>query len=274
MNQSNSAEMPAAVKEAGGEASFVELVGLRVARISSAELLDRIFGDLARSRGGSLITANVDFLQRAARSPDIRALYSRADLIVADGKPLLWAANLQGQPLPERVAGSDLVWTLAERAAREGRSLYLLGGAADAASRAAELLRSRFPTLRLAGHSNPWLSLPPSPEEIEPIRRELKRVRPDILFAGFGSPKQEYLVENLKHDLPATWMLGCGISLSFLAGDVPRAPQWMRRVGLEWVHRMLQEPRRLAPRYLGGNLPFALGLLVTSSWRRLLGRVR
>lgn len=272
MKHPNRNEAPDAEK--AGEAAFVELAGLRIARVSGADLLDRIFRDLARSRGGWLITANVDFLQRAARSPDVRALYSRADLILADGAPLLWAASLRGHPLPERVAGSDLVWTLAERAAREGRSLYLLGGAGEAASNAAERLRSRFPTLRIAGHSNPWLSLPPSPEEIEPIRRELSRVRPDLLFAGFGSPKQEYLLESLKDDLPATWMLGCGISLSFLAGDVPRAPRWMRRVGLEWVHRMMHEPRRLARRYIGGNLPFALGLLLKSSRRRLPGGAR
>jgi len=232
----------------------------------TAAVVDRIFGSLAKGRGGWVVTANLDFLQRASESIEVRQLYHGADLILPDGVPLLWAAHLQGRPLPEHVTGSDLVWILADAAAREERSLYLLGGAGDAASRAASRLSIRFPSLRVVGFSSPQVSLPPTPSEIEFIRRELKQVRPDLLYVGFGSPKQEYVIDALRRDFPATWMMGCGISLSFLAGDIPRAPVWMQRVGLEWFHRMVHEPRRLAPRYLQRNLPFALRLLL-ASWR-------
>lgn len=234
--------------------------GLPIVRLSTDEVVDRIFADLAVGRGGWVVTANLDFMQRAGENPLARDLYSRADMIVADGAPLLWAARLMGQPLPERVTGSDLVWILAERAAREDRSLYLLGGDGDAAQVAAEKLRKRYPGLRIVGHSNPSLSSPPSPAELQSIREDVLAANPDLLYAGFGSPKQELVIKALRNDLPSVWMMGCGISLSFIAGTHPRAPRWMQMAGFEWVHRLLSEPRRLAPRYLR-NIPYAIKLL-------------
>ena len=238
------------------------LAGLPIARLRADQVLDAVFSALKKGLGGWIVTANLDFVQRANADTDALALYREADLIVADGAPLIWAARLMGRPLAERVAGSDLVWSLAERAALEGRSLYLLGGDGEDAATAAETLRTRFPELRIAGVSNPWLSSPPTATELEGVRRDVLAAEPDLLYAGFGSPKQELVIEALRDALPATWMMGCGISLSLIAGTRPRAPRWMQIVGIEWVHRMWSEPRRLGPRYLR-NIPFAIGLL----WR-------
>ncbi len=240
------------------------LGGLPIARMDRRQVVDQIFAALARGCGGWLVTANVDFVQRSVSDPALRALYREADLIVADGAPLVWAARLKGQPLPERVAGSDLIWMLAERAEREGRSLYLLGGAGRAAERAAERLVERWPGLRIAGLASPWISIPPTPKELGQISDELQRVSPDLICVAFGSPKQELVISALRSKLPGAWMMGCGISLSFVAGDVRRAPRWMRRAGLEWVHRLAQEPQRLAGRYLLKNLPFAVRLLLSA----------
>jgi N-acetylglucosaminyldiphosphoundecaprenol N-acetyl-beta-D-mannosaminyltransferase len=118
--------------------SHVEIAGLPIARIGTASVLDHVFSELNDGRGGWLVTANLDFLQRADASQAARELYSQADLILADGMPLLWVARILGKSLPERVAGSDLVWSLAERAAVEGKSLYLLGGDPGAAAEAAD----------------------------------------------------------------------------------------------------------------------------------------
>jgi N-acetylglucosaminyldiphosphoundecaprenol N-acetyl-beta-D-mannosaminyltransferase len=240
--------------------AILELHGMSLARLDSRGVLDHVFGQLARGRGGWLITANLDFVRRHARDAELRALYDEADLRVADGMPLLWAARLQGDPLPERVAGSSLVTPIAERAAREGRSLYLLGGAPGASTRAGELLTARFPGLRVLGSSSPMLSDPPTAAEIAPLAAELGRLRPDLVLVGLGSPKQERLIRALRPLLPASWMMGVGISFSFLAGDVRRAPRWMQRTGLEWIHRLAQEPRRLARRYLIEDLPFSFVL--------------
>lgn len=250
--------------EGGSPVDAVELGGLAVARIGSEELLDRVFGALARRRGGWIVTANLDIVQRAERDPDRRALYSEADWIVPDGTPLLWAARLRGRPFPERLAGSDLVWSLAARAAREGRSLYLLGGEGDAAAKAGAALARFAPGLRVVGSASPRLSSPPGEAELRALRDTLVPLAPDLLFVGLGSPKQEEVIRALRPALPGCWMMGCGISLGFLAGDVPRAPRWMQRLGLEWLHRLAQEPRRLAHRYLVQNLPFSVRLLARS----------
>ncbi len=189
-------------------------------------------------------------------------LYDAAEIRVADGMPLVWACWVQGDKLPERVPGSSLVWPVMERAAQEGRSVsvYLLGGAPGAGERAAKVLVDKYPSLKLCGASSPVIESPPSSTDVELVLAELAKARPDILLVGLGSPKQEQLIRVLREHLPSTWMVGVGISFSFIAGDLRRAPAWMRKTGIEWVHRMIQDPRRLAKRYLVDDLLFALRL--------------
>jgi len=248
------------------DADTAELLGLRFARLTRDQVVDRVARALERGQGGWLFTPNVDYMRRVAKEPSARALLSGADLTVADGIPLLWAARLQGRPLPDRVAGSDLVWLLAERAARDGRSIYLLGGDPGAAEKAARELQKRWPGLRIAGTSSPRISSTPTVEELQGVRTALETTLPDLVYVGLGAPKEERLISNLRSDFPRTWWIGVGISLSFMSGDIRRAPSWMQRAGLEWLHRLSQEPRRLARRYLLEDLPFALRLLVWS-WR-------
>lgn len=245
----------------------VELLGLRFASLTPAEVVDHVARALARGEGGWLLTPNVSYLRRAASDPEAHALLAGASLTVADGIPLLWAARLQGCRLPARVAGSDLVWLLAERAARDGRSLYLLGGNPGVAEEAGRRFRARWPALHIAGSSSPRISSRPTAAELRELRAALEAARPDLVYLGFGAPKEERLIAALRPALPRAWWLGIGISLSFVAGEVRRAPGWVQRVGLEWLHRLLQEPRRLVRRYLLEDLPFALRMLA-GSWRR------
>jgi N-acetylglucosaminyldiphosphoundecaprenol N-acetyl-beta-D-mannosaminyltransferase len=249
----------------------VSLMGLHLAKIDRHGLLDHMFAALAAGRGGWLVTANLDFVRRYVRDPEVRALYDAAEIRVADGTPMLWACRLQGEHLPGRIPGSSLIWLLAERAAAEGRSVYLLGGTEEANRRAAVVLADKYPGLKLAGRSSPRVASPPSPADVEKVLAELASARPDILLVGLGSPKQEHLIRALRPQLPATWMVGVGISFSFVAGEIKRAPRWMRKAGIEWVHRMAQEPRRLARRYLLHDLPFAARLFVHAAVVRLRG---
>ena len=182
--------------------------------------------------------------------------------------PLVWASKLQGTPLPTRIAGSALVWDLMARAERDGRSVYLLGGLPEGNAGAANVFREKFPTLNLVGNSSPWISLPPTETEIDAIHEVLKASPPDLLLVGFGSPKQELVIEALRTRFPGTWMVGVGVSFSFAAGQVSRAPVWMQKSGLEWVHRMAQDPKRLIRRYLIEDLPFAFRLFGQAAWRR------
>ena len=172
------------------------LLGMRLACTHTAGLLDHVFTCLAEEQGGWLITANLDFLRRYVRDADSRALYAAADLRVADGMPLVWAARLQGDRLPERVAGSGLVPLIAERAAREGRSIYFFGGEPNANTGAVAVLRNRWPALIVCGSSSPMVSSPPSSQEVVTLRDELVKSRPDILLVGLGSPKQEQLIRG------------------------------------------------------------------------------
>ena len=241
-------------------------MGLRFARLTRGAVVDRVFRMLDRGLGGWIATLNLDYVRRCATEPDTGQLFSDVDLVVADGMPLLWAARLRGTPLPDRVAGSDLVWLLAERAAQAGRSLYLLGGNPGAAEAARSQLQARWPQLRIAGVSSPRVSAEPTDEEIASLRSTLERAQPDLVYVAFGAPKEERVIAALHTALPGAWWIGVGVSLSFMSGEIRRAPQWMQRTGLEWLHRLAQEPRRLARRYLVEDLPFAVRLLI-ASWR-------
>ncbi len=247
----------------------VSLCGMDLAQTESEHLLDYITGQLSEGRGGWLVTANLDFLRRHVKDPRDRGTYAAADLRVADGMPLVWASKLQGTPLPERIAGSSLVLPLCRRAAQRGLSVYLLGGEERANEEAAERLVQECPGLVLAGRSAPFVSAEPTFEEIASLRAALLEARPRIVLVAFGSPKQERVIAALKSDFPDAWWIGVGISLSFIAGHVKRAPVLVQRLGLEWVHRLVQEPRRLFRRYVIEDLPFAFELFGSSLRSRL-----
>jgi N-acetylglucosaminyldiphosphoundecaprenol N-acetyl-beta-D-mannosaminyltransferase len=241
---------------------------MRFWRTTTEDVLNHIFAELRADRGGWLLTANLDFLRRYVKEPEIKALYDKADMIVADGMPIVWATRLQGDPLPERVPGATLIYGLAHRAEREGRSMYLLGGEEGAGEGAARVLVRSFPGLRVTGWSSPRISPYPTDHEIEMTLAELRPRTPDVLLVGLGSPKQERLIRALRSNFPKTWMVGVGVSFSFLSGSITRAPSWIQNLGLEWAHRLAQEPRRLARRYLLEDLPFAAELFGRVLWAR------
>jgi N-acetylglucosaminyldiphosphoundecaprenol N-acetyl-beta-D-mannosaminyltransferase len=241
---------------------------LPIDRVDVEELLDTVFDGLAVGTGGWVVTVNLDILRRAAVDGGARALYGEADVRVADGMPIVWASRVQGRPVPERVTGSGSTWLLAERAAAEGRSLYLLGGAPGAAAAARDVLVGRYRGLDVCGVSSPIVAAEPTADELAPIADELAARRPDVVLVGLGSPKQELVIRALRHRLPGAWFVGVGVTFSFVGGLDRRAPVWMQRAGLEWLHRLGREPRRLARRYLVDDLPFAARLLVDAAARR------
>jgi N-acetylglucosaminyldiphosphoundecaprenol N-acetyl-beta-D-mannosaminyltransferase len=250
----------------------IELLGIRLHAMTEDECVRHVHAELGAGRGGWVTTPNLDHLRRLVRDASFRELCARSSLIVADGAPLVWASRLQRTPLPARVAGSDLISSLSAAAAAHGRSIFLLGGDTGTADGAARVLRERHPTLRIAGTLCPEPGFERDPARLAALRETLQRADPDIVYVALGSPKQERLIDELRPLLPRAWWLGIGISFSFLTGDVRRAPVWMRKTGLEWVHRLCQEPRRLARRYLVDGLPFALVLISRCAWRGVRGR--
>ena len=249
----------------------VEILGVRIHAITEAQTVARILDELDAGRGGMVVTPNLDHLRRCARSPEYARLVAAGELVVPDGVPILWASRIAGRPLPGLVAGSNLVSSLAAGAARRGRSLFLLGGVEGSAAGAADVLVKRHSGLRIAGTWCPPFGFEKDAAEMARITSALCDAAPDIVYVGLGSPKQERLIERLRPLLPCAWWLGVGVSFSFLTGDVRRAPRWMQRCGLEWVHRLASEPRRLARRYLIEGLPFAVRLVAWAVCQRFRG---
>jgi N-acetylglucosaminyldiphosphoundecaprenol N-acetyl-beta-D-mannosaminyltransferase len=251
----------------------VVLDGIAIDRRTEAEVVAYVRDSLDRGRGGRIVTPNVDILRLARRDPGLRAQLAGADLVVADGAPLIWASRLARTPLPERVAVSSLVWSLAAALAADGRSLYLLGGApslfgeVEGSHRAARTVVRACPGLRIAGHASPRFGFDRHRPTLDAVCREIIEAKPDVVYLGLGFPRQEWLADRLCGDLPGAWLLGCGGAVDFLAGDQVRAPKWMQRSGLEWAHRLTREPCRLAGRYLRHDAPYALGLLVRAAIR-------
>lgn len=261
-----------AEQETTAAIEHITLHGIRLHALTEAGCVGHLMRELDAGRGGWVVTPNLDHLCRAETDSEFRGMLAEADVVVADGMPLIWASRLQGTPLPQRVAGSSLVWSLAEAAADRGRSLYLLGGDPGAADNAARVLRTRYPDLKIAGTDCPEVGFDENPVRIGEVFKKVLAAKPDIVYVGLGSPKQERLIRQVRVGLPHVWWLGVGISLSFIAGDVRRAPRWVQKLGLEWLHRLVQEPDRLARRYLVHGLPCAARLFVGAALRRYGGK--
>ncbi len=246
----------------------IRLLGAEIDSHTLGEAVDAIDAALAHGRGGWVVTPNLDILRRLVTDRDFAEMCADADLRLADGMPLVWASRLRGTALRGRTAGSDLIWALCERASASGRRVYFLGGNPGAADAAASLLASKYPGLIVAGTLCPALGFDEREESLREVEASLVAARPEIVFVALGVPKQERLIRRLRRVVPGAWYLGIGISFSFVSGEVARAPKWMQNLGLEWLHRLMQEPRRLAKRYLVQGLPFAGRLLVVSTWER------
>ena len=238
----------------------VQVGGVGLLALTQQQAVGVILDAVGAGRGGWVVTPNLAILREIGRSPDVRRLVAQADLVLADGVPVLWASRLLGTPLPETVPGSGLIFSLAEGAARRRASVYLLGGKPGVAELAARRLRERCADLTIAGALSPPFGFENDTVQLERIRDSVAAAAPDIVFVGLGFPKQERLIAQLRAHLPGTWFLGVGIALSFAAGDLSRAPVVLQRVGLEWLYRLGQEPRRLYRRYLIEGLPFAVRL--------------
>jgi N-acetylglucosaminyldiphosphoundecaprenol N-acetyl-beta-D-mannosaminyltransferase len=240
--------------------------------LTESEVIAVVCEAWAAGHGGSIFTVNIDIALSATRDATLAELLAKASLVVADGMPLVWASRTRGDALPERVAGSSLMWSLSAAAAAEGRSVFLLGGAEGVPEIAAKALVTRSENLRIVGAESPPFGFDETDEGVRKAVATVAAAAPDLVFVGLGFPRQERLIEHLRQALPDAWFLGCGGGIPMAAGVLRRASPVLQRLGLEWVHRLALEPRRLARRYLRDDLPFAGALLARSAVHRFTQR--
>ena len=197
-----------------------------------------------------VVTPNVDHAVLLEENEQLRSAYDDAHMILADGHPIIWASRLLNQPLPERVAGSELVPALFDSFNEEGDlTVFLLGAAEGVAEVAAKNMQAQWPNVKTVGIYSPPMGFEKDAAETENILQRIADVSPDVVVVGLGAPKQELWVAANADQLKTKVALCVGATIDFLAGEKKRAPVWMQKCGTEWLHRMCSEPKRLVKRY-------------------------
>lgn len=216
------------------------ILDVRVDDVTQAETLALIEQFIAERTPHQICTVNPEFIMRAQQDRAFQHVVNTAALCIPDGVGLLWAARRLRRPLRERVAGSDLVVQIAERAAQSSWRIYLLGAAPGVAAKAAAILQARYPGLIVAG----TFAGSPAVDEETAIVEQICAARPDVLFVAFGAPAQDLWIARNQPHMQVPVAMGVGGALDFIAGVVPRAPVWVRQIGLEWLYRLIREPWR------------------------------
>jgi len=242
--------------------SFVPIGPMDIRAVSMHQLVE----DLVRSASASpktqhVVTANAQFYTLAEQREDFRECLAQAEYVCADGVSLVLACKLLGSQKVDRVAGVDLVERVCARSVEAGLSVYFCGGREGSAEAAAAVLAERYPGFRLAGSSCPPHGFEGDQQALSAVLADIRRVKPSIIFVALGAPRQEFFISRYIRPLGVSVAVGVGGSFEIIAGLVRRAPLWVQDAGFEWAYRLMQEPRRLAHRYIVGNTKFFLYLL-------------
>jgi len=228
----------------------IDFIGIRLNNMTAEEILDHVDFCVERRTPCQIVGVNVDQALRVIEDEYSHRIFDEAELVFTDGKPIIWMAKSLKRPIVEKISGPDLMMLLCERAARKGHKIFLLGCAEGVAAQAARNLQEKYPGLECVGTYSPPFGFEKDPQEMQKIIGMLRESGADQLFVGMGSPKQDiFIYENMdKYEIPVSYSMGAAID--FIGGSVKRAPKWMSDHGLEWLHRLLQNPKRLWKRYL------------------------
>lgn len=204
-----------------------------------------------------VVTPNMQHIALLEEDSCLRRIYTEAAFVLPDGVSLLLAARVLGQRIPQRIAGVDMLQALCRQAAREGLRIFLLGGRSGSAEKAAAKLRAQYHGLIVSGTCCPPLGFEKDPCQQNDIEARIRAARPHFLFVAFGAPKQEYWMYEHAYQLGVPVTMGVGGSFEMVGEVIARAPTWLQKVGLEWLYRLVREPRRLWKRYLTGVIQFS-----------------
>ena len=236
------------------------LLNTFINNVTMSETVEAIEQMIAADKKSYVVAINVDVVMKIEADPYLKKIVDDADMVLVDGKPLVWISKLHGRPLKEKVSGSDLVPLLCEVAAKNGYKVFIIGGKEGSAERAKQRLEEKLPDIKIVGTYAPPFGFEKEDAELERINRMISQAHPDLLITCFGCPKQEkWIYENIeKYDAKVS--ICAGATVDFLAGNVTRAPRWMSEHGLEWFYRFLQEPRRMFRRYFVDDMKI-IGLI-------------
>lgn len=227
----------------------MKFMNIEIDNLTMDEALENIEVLIQQNRNSYVVTPNVDHIVMLEKDKEFATAYKNADLILTDGKPLIWISRYYKLFIKEKISGSDLFPRICEMAARKQYKMFFLGAAEGVAAKAANNLIMRYPGLQVVGTYSPPYGFEKQEQEIYKIIDMVKSAAPDILIVGFGAPKQEKFIYNNRIKLGVPVSLGLGASFDFEAGNLKRAPKWMSDLGLEWMYRIIQEPKRMSKRY-------------------------
>lgn len=226
-----------------------KLLNMYVNNIDMDETLHEIDRLIKTGKKSYVVAINVDVVMKIEEDTYLKKIADNADLVLVDGKPLIWISKIHKNPVKAKISGSDLVPLLCERATKKGYSIFIIGGKEGIAEKAKENLKKKYSDIKVVGTYAPPVGFENNKDELTKINNMISEKRPDLLIVCFGCPKQEkWIYENYKK-YNAKVSICAGATVDFLAGNVNRAPRWMSECGLEWFYRFTQEPKRLFKRY-------------------------
>lgn len=228
----------------------IKFMNTEIDNLTMGETLQAIDTLIQQNKKAYVVTPNVDHIVQLETGGELCEIYKNADLILTDGKPLLWISKWYGTPIKEKISGSDLFPCLCQMAALKGYGMFFFGAAEGVARKAAAKLTEKYPGLNVVGTYSPPFGFEKDEAEMKKIEHMIKSAKPHILIVGLGCPKQEKFIFHNRDKLCVPISLGLGASLDFEAGNVKRCPRWMADHGFEWLFRIMQDPKRLAKRYL------------------------
>jgi N-acetylglucosaminyldiphosphoundecaprenol N-acetyl-beta-D-mannosaminyltransferase len=226
-----------------------KLLNTYVNNVSMKETISAINNMIREGKKRYIVAINVDVVMKIEEDAYLKKITDNADMVLVDGKPLIWISKMHKKPIKAKISGSDLVPLLCEDAAKKGHTIFIIGGKDGIADKAKANLEKKHPKIKIVGTYAPPFGFEKSDEELRKINKMISDKKPDLLIACFGCPKQEkWIYENYqKYDAKVS--VCAGATVDFLAGNINRAPHWMSEHGLEWFYRFLQEPKRMFKRY-------------------------
>lgn len=227
----------------------IKLLNTYVNNVSMCETLEKVDQLIHSNKSSYIVAVNVDVIMKIENDVALKKVTDEADLVIVDGKPLVWISKLYKRPVKEKISGSDLVPLLCKHATLNGYSIFILGGKEGIANKAKINLEKQYPSINIVGTYAPPVGFEKEEAELEKTNQIIMNANPDLLIVCLGCPKQEFYIANNIEKFNAKVSVCAGATVDFLAGNVNRAPRWMSEHGLEWFYRFLQEPKRMFKRY-------------------------